>query len=319
MIESTKTTTGVIYCAGRDGLGNRLLTLEKACRYAQEFGFSIAVDWSDDVMMLDDSQVHSLLEFNGISVVQDVDCSSFRRPYPNNLDWFNAQVIAKTVRPSRQFRGILGWLQIWNQYSRYKRCYRHVKTGLHAFRNGEQLGLLALQHDLLLYHCSIPEKEPERLRHVRFSEKTKMAVQEACTNLNQAPDIGIHIRNTDKSSENLRWAYSALDRAIREFDGRPVVHLATDSKSVSLEVTQQFQDKATIQSLTMNRGERPIHLQPGSKQDKWEVALQAITDMVILSNAKMFIFQQASSFSRVALALSSPAQRCLAWDHLNDD
>ena len=146
-----------------------------------------------------------------------------------------------------------------------------------------------------------------------------MAVQEACTNLNQAPDIGIHIRNTDKSSENLRWAYSALDRAIREFDGRPVVHLATDSKSVSLEVTQQFQDKATIQSLTMNRGERPIHLQPGSKQDKWEVALQAITDMVILSNAKMFIFQQASSFSRVALALSSPAQRCLAWDHLNDD
>jgi hypothetical protein len=309
----------VVYCAGRDGLGNRMLTLEKACRYAFEFGMEVVIDWSDDVFQLDRQEFLSFFTLSNVKNCADFDFYAFENPYPNVVSAFNAAALPHLVVDSPDARHHWAMIQFWKRYAEYRRCFRYRKNRRYAFRNGEHLGLLATKHDALLYYCSVPENEPERFRHISFSKEMVRQIGIKFPDLKSHADIGIHIRHTDKASQNLHWAYAAIEKSIAEFQGRPIVHLATDNDIVVNEFLRRFGGSAEIQKLPLHRGSDPMHLREGSKESKHQILFEGMADMWFLANSSHILFQASSSFSRVALALSSPNQTCIAWDFLNEN
>jgi hypothetical protein len=316
---ASKHRNKVVYVAGRDGLGNRLLTLEKACRYAYEFGMKVFVDWEDSVYEMDPLEFASNFEI--ANVVQDemFTFQDFENPYPADLRLFNAYALEKLVRDSPDPRGRWSKLKFWNGFDNYRRCFLYSDNRRVAFRNGERLGLLAEKHDLLLFYCSVPEFEPERFRHVKWAKVLVDAIRNEYRHLSQQPDIGIHIRHTDKSSVNLNWAFICLERAIENSKGMPIVHVATDNSEVLGEVMHRFSSRAHLQFLDFLRGTTPLHLNNQDSSIKKLRLFEALADLWFLSQSNHFIFQADSSFSRVALALSTPHNSCIAWDFLNDN
>ena len=69
---------------GTEGLGNRLLSLEFALRFAHSQKYAVEIDWSDPVYMLDEECFVKYIEVFGVPV-RKVDRNNLGRCYPPAL------------------------------------------------------------------------------------------------------------------------------------------------------------------------------------------------------------------------------------------
>ena len=91
--------------------------------------------------------------------------------------------------------------------------------------------------------------------------------------------------------------------------------LATDNQKLFKELTEKFGRSFQFSFPEFERNGRPLHLNHDAEGK--EVAFEsAIVDLYHLATAKVILFQENSSFSRVAISLSSPNTKRIAWSTL---
>ena len=303
-----------VCCYGRDGLGNRMLSLEAACRLAQEFKKDIYIDWNDPIYEIDNNLWDELFTINGIHRRRDLKIQMYSKPYPKDISLFSHASLINCIHEIKdEQKGILKYLP-YKKLGRWKRAYRY-NSGLYAFRNGENLGTLAQHHDVVLWYCSIPENEPEHFRHLRIRDTMQQEFQSLSQQgFNTTPDIGLHVRHTDKQSGSLTKLYKLINKALEAYSRRPTIHIATDNGPILTRLKTEYNSRANVQYQIIERANDPLHLRIKSKENKHYEVKQALFDMMFLSQSKHFIFQKSSSFSRVSLALSSYFSSCESWD-----
>ena len=296
----------LLFVAGRDGIGNRLLSLEKACRLAALHDFSIYIDWSDSIFSLSQDEFYRLFRVDHVNHTTNVVLSNFIKHYPRKLKFFDANFLEKLTSNQGHWTWLLSKI-----FDRYRDAF-YSDSGKFLFRNGENLNELCHQYDCLLFYSSIPSREPERFRHLAFCENEieRLLIE---FGVNDDIDIGIHIRQTDKVSKDLDRAYDCLFKAIDKFDGIPLVHVATDNVKVLEEFRSRFSSRSHIQSLPIRRTTLPLHLSADTKSDKTAALNSALADIHCLSKSQQFYFQSNSSFSRVAVAMQRQGIAC-PWD-----
>ena len=304
---------GVVCCFGRDGLGNRMLTAELACRQALVCGKGVHIDWEDEVMKLSFESLARYFDVDGLVWWRSFDASVPRSLYPEDRALWNHRSLTCDINEVADPSGWKSKAYLWSRFAQWRRHYRY-KNGRYAFRNGEHLGELLFKHEALLMYCSVPEREPEHFRHFKISSEFKSGLDAWCEarGLRPAPEVAIHVRHTDKSEASLEQLRLALYEQ-HHWTQDTRVHLATDNAAVIEKMKAWIGDKVTLQYFDLERASDPMHLRDEDKTTKEVGLAMALREMLILSKSKEFWYQEASSFSRVALALAGSEQRCFSW------
>ena len=305
---------GIVCCFGRDGLGNRMLTAELACRQALRSRKRISLDWSDPVMKLSPSAMAKYFSIEGLEWFHNFDFDTASDPIPKDRTLWSHDGLLNMLLEVPDPRGWRSAVFFWYRYARWRRHYRYRRGGF-AMRNGEYLGEDLLSRDAVLMYCSIPEREPEHFRHFKIAGSFMESMEQWCSSqgLSAAPELAIHVRHTDKSEASLEPLMAALEMKLSEESSPSVVHIATDNAQVLARITSVVGSRAVVQRLKINRSDDPIHLRDEDATEKEKGMELALRELLILSMAKTFWFQESSSFSRVALALSGSSQTCVSW------
>ena len=298
---------------GTEGLGNRLLSLEFALRFAHSRQYAVEIDWSDPVYMVDKDCFVKHFELIGIELIS-VDRKNPGLCYPPALaehldDDINSWSYRAPFLPI-----IPSSIALWRKIRSWSESRIVKGSGMRRFFSGEHLHLLQPKYDTYLYACDLPYKEPERFRHVRLRH-TPIVEHLSALGLQHEVDIAVHIRSTDKSGKNLGGLFAALHSKRQEFLQAPLLHLATDNQDVFELFRREFDELYSIQSIPLDRANDPIHLRQLNRQQKREDFLNALADIFVLSRSNHFFFQENSSFSRVAIAISHP--QCIATNWLD--
>ena len=302
-----------LWVKGTDGMGNRLLSLEYACRYAAEHQYGIHVDWRDEIAMMDQEAFLEIFSIHGVPILGSPDPAGFVSPYPSDLRIFTEPDIGHLVTPTPLVRRFPQRYAFWRKSGKYHEAYRYRGSMKTAMRNGQYLSGLAGKHDLLCFRCSLPWREPEHFRHVSLKTGVVDGVLRDHPSLREANDVSLHIRNTDKSSPEIRRAIRAVRHLLQDDPSVRTMHLATDNLMAADEVVNSLGDSLEIQMLEITRDSDPIHLRVQTAADKARMLRMAMVDIHLLSSARYLLFQSNSSFSRVAVALQSPQAKCSDW------
>ena len=302
-----------LWIKGGHGLGNRVLSLETACRYATKNGLSVYVDWNDPIYEQSQNELLELFELQGIRSIQKPLIENYNKTYPKDIRVFTSMDLTKLITEKRVFPHLHPMLAPWRKYGRFKRRFRYLNSIKYGIRNGEFLDKLVKHYDLLCFCCSIPENEPEHFRHVKIKNKKIKAIFNDSNLTYLENDIGLHIRNTDKISGNLNKVVECINKLLNEHPKLKTMHLATDSLNVIKLISSKFQDRLNIQILNITRNEEPLHLRAKSKQEKKKELQDSMLDIYVLSQSKYLLFQENSSFSRFAVALQENCNQCIDW------
>jgi hypothetical protein len=302
-----------LWVKGTDGIGNRLLSLEFACRYAAKHRYGVHVDWRDDIAMMDKRQFLEIFSIQGVPVLGSPDPVNFVSPYPSDLRFFTEPDIKSLVTQVPLFSRIPRKFAFWRRTSRFNDAYRYHGGARTALRNGQHLTGLAEKHDLLCFCCSLPWREPEHFRHVKLRCEMIEEVLQRNPSLRETNDLSLHIRNTDKSSPEIKRAIRAVLNLLERDPSLRTMHLATDNAEAAKEVMESLGDLLEIQMLEIPRDSDPIHLRMQTASEKAEMLRLAVVDIHLLASARYLLFQSNSSFSRVAVALQSSQSDCADW------
>ena len=291
-----------------------MLTAELACRQASGSGKRICLDWSDPVMKLSPSAMAKYFSIEGVEWLRRFDFDSASDPIPNDETLWSHDGLLNLLREVPDPRGWRSVLFFWYRYARWRRHYRYRRGGF-AMRNGEYLGEELRSRDAVLMYCSIPEREPEHFRHFKIAHSFMESMEQWCSSqgLSPNPELAIHVRHTDKSEASLEPLMSALEMKLAGGAPPAEIHIATDNAQVLARMKSVVGSRAVVQHLEIKRSDDPIHLREESVEAKEKGMELALREIMILSKAKTFWFQESSSFSRVALALSGPSQTCVSW------
>ena len=304
-----------LWVKGGHGLGNRVLSLETACRYASKNSLAVYVDWNDPIYEQSQNELFELFELQGIRSIQKPIIENYNKTYPKDIRVFTYLDLTKLITEKRVFPNLTPTLAPWRKYGRFKRRFRYLNSIKYAIRNGEFLDKLAQQYDLLCFCCSIPENEPEHFRHVKIKINKIKGIFKDSNLTYLENDIGLHIRNTDKTSGNINKVVGCINKLLNEQPELKTMHLATDSLNVIKLISSKFQDRLDIQILNITRTEEPLHLRTKSKQEKNKELRDSMLDIYVLSQSKYLLFQENSSFSRFAIALQGNSNKCIDWTH----
>jgi len=304
-----------LWVKGGHGLGNRLLSLETACRYAYKHNLSVYIDWNDPIYEQSHSEVLTFLDLQSINSTLQPKIELYNNIYPRDQRLFTEPDLTKLITEKRVLTDLHPSFAPWRKYGRFKRRFRYLHSVKYAVRNGEFLDKLAEKNDLLCFCCSIPENEPEHFRHVKINYKKLDTLYRASNLTCQKNDIGLHIRNTDKNSGRLDKVIDCVNQLLNDNSSLKTMHLATDSLSIVKLISAKFKERLVIQTLNFKRNEEPLHLKIKSKQDKNKELTNALLDIYMLSQSRHLLFQENSSFSRVAVALQDSFSTCIDWTH----
>jgi hypothetical protein len=302
-----------LWVKGKCGLGNRLLSLEIACRYASKYGLAVHVDWRDPIYRQSHEQFLELFDLAGISDMTQPEISAYRSMYPQDANLFLEPDFTKLISSKKLMPNLNPQLAPWRKYGRYINCFRYKHSMKYAVRNGEFLDKYAQTNDLLMFCCDLPMNEPEHFRHVKMRPGVVSKIF-AQTNLARITnDIAIHIRNTDKSANNIECSVDAIRAVMDSNQSIRTLHLATDSKIVQDYIYKELDTELEIQTLNIDRSEDPIHLEEKHHQAKRHDLQLALLDIYILSKSSHLLFQGNSSFGRVAVAMQDYGLHCKDW------
>ena len=302
-----------LWVKGTDGIGNRLLSLEYACRYAAKHQYGVYVDWRDGIAMMDQSEVLRIFSIHGVPIHDSPDPASFASTYPQDLRFFTEPDIRSLVTAAPFFSIIPPKYAFWRKISRFNDAYRYHSGVKVVLRNGQHLDGLSEKHDLLCFCCPLPWREPEHFRHVKLGKESIGAVMRENPSLREINDISLHIRNTDKSSPPVKDAILAVLKLLEMNPELKTMHLATDNRAAAQEVISALGDSLDIQMLEIPRDSDPIHLREQTAAGKIEMMTLAVADIHLLASGRYLLFQGNSSFSRVAVAIQSPQSICIDW------
>ncbi len=290
---------------GKAGMGNRLLCVFTALRYAELTGRELVVDWSDRCYSEDRADVFGRLF--------ETPSAGDMRPWLDSSSVHPPRWVGRIHRSVDEFFGEL---------------FPH-NTELDTDRSVARTTTVDLAAD-------VPEEvavrwawddEIHRLRPWLKGDEARMsddeilrkivkerfvfapAVREPIDTFTAAhfhgPMIGVHVRFTDR--RNPFAHYHWMIDYIRSFEPEARIFLATDNPRVEDEFRTRYGDRVCTTVKWFPDDGRPIHkcwVQP----DKLSLAIEALVDMVLLSRTNFLIVNKTSTFGKVAHLLADPAK-----------
>lgn len=305
-----------LWVKGCNGLGNRLLVLEKTLRLAAKYSSAVYIDWTDDVFSLSSSTFRKYFNLIQTNEVERPNYSNYRAPYPKHRALFETSNVFEigTFRPFLHF--IPDSIGIWRRVSRLKHRFRlHNKCRTLCFNaDAIESKIADNSNDLICIVSEIPLHEPEIFRHIQLNGAEIKSLSKKYNVASQDFDIAIHVRDTDKASPQRKSLHKILNHLVSPGEVL-TVYLATDNQKIIQELTEKFGRSFQFSFPEFERNGRPLHLNQDTEGK--EVAFEsAIVDLYHLATAKTILFQENSSFSRVAISLSSPNTKRITWSTL---
>jgi hypothetical protein len=164
----------------------------------------------------------------------------------------------------------------------------------------------AYEEDILLHHqCGGGQPSDRLLRGLRLSPRLAARFNKRWSALPK-PYVGIHIRDTDKTSS---------DETVRPVlaGHRGTIFLATDSVAAQ-QRARELRTEGLFMSGIPDRGGSPIHHHPSSPVEKKALNTTAVIDLLILALAQaVHVSTRDSGYSRLALRLNAKQSLVLRW------
>jgi len=339
----------VLWLKGCAGLGNRLISIDNAIKYAKKSHRTICIDWSDGMfgaqghnVFTDFFEVCDIPYLSDVKVAADMLADGCSR-YPSMLDADNCNL---PVYAERQSKGL------FNAYFPFLsrlRGYKYLMSSFRLHTFGYLLGLpsfqacdktqmswfkafsqrndgknmpmggnlsLSLDEDIVLYADFRPMTNmSDVLKHVRLHQDFLNKINTIADDLGIRDAVGVHVRFTDKkangSFDNL---FAKLAKEKRPVflctDNEEIVQLFKDNVSYGLVLYQKYIPKVT---------DGGIHIWASQMNDqelKYKMFEDSIIEMWLLSMTYTLYWQGNSSFSYISKLLMSDNHKCIDWTTL---
>lgn len=300
-----KPTQEMIYVKGLEGLGNRMFSLEYAARLAAVWDRELYVDWEDPMYSVNQETFSEFFTLTQVRHCSVFESERFESPYPHDISLFTMGDIRGVLSKPRRIEIIPNFLAPWRRVSRLSGRFIVASQPWKFVLSGEHIRPKLCKHDLVLFLCELPFREPERFRHLKWN-CARIEREVAKIGLSATPDIAIHIRNTDKKGSSGEVALKQLNLMLADVVESQHIHLATDSSADLDLIRSNIDVRHKLTSIDMSRDSRAIHLRDATEKEARERFVQALVDMYILASSKQLIYQSNSSFSRIALGMRDP-------------
>lgn len=338
---------------GSAGLGNRLLVLAYAIRYAQETDRKLVIDWTDGMYgqkgvssFADYFELKDMEYLTAVEQIPNWENASYYpasfglKPKASIYELYLADASANLVRWVPKSLLAPGRFRLLHRFWRHRntpdeRAQQSDMGAIRAFLEGPHKHLLYgqdlplnLAHQVVMFadfapfHEDTPTIFRQMIQPVSYLQEAISQFAELHSLASQA--LGLHIRQTDKQgTQVLSRLFPHIDSFLDKIDR---IFLATDNPTVKQELIDRYgEGRVLVQAsylpdvqaeLTRARG--GIHhlmLEKGGDQ----VALHAresVLDMWLLSRCAYLLYQGNSSFSRIASYLHHSPDQVRDWFEL---
>lgn len=291
----------IVLVKGSSGLGNRLLSLLSAILYARLAGRQVVVDWRDGSYADPGVNAFPLLFRSESAAALDRD-----PPSTSVAPWMwdgrlhmSARQVYEVLCPHgprhSPFVGSLfsfdpGILDhpadvivTWSSVHFLALLRRHFSGPWKGWRRmGDDAILARLLREELAFH-------PEILAHA----------EEIRRSWPRRPRIGVHVRNTDRTT-NLRRLHRRLEALLTRVP-EAGIFLATDDAGVETDFHRRYPDVATVPKWFPPSG--PLHTPNSPCPDRLAMARTSLVEMRLLTACDHLIVNGNSSFSQITRLL----------------
>lgn len=298
---------GVVLVKGAAGLGNRLLSLLSAILYAKLAGRGVVVDWRDGLYAEPGVDAFPLLfRSSVVSICERDPLAGSVSPWmwDHRLHWTVGEVIEAMGNSGTVHCPFAGGLYsfdpahlghpedvlvMWSYVSIIGKLRRHLTGRWQEWGAIGDDGLVTkLLHENLEMHPEI----------VACAEKVRRTWPER-------PRIGVHVRNTDRTTNVRRLGRQLEALVAREPDA--AIFLATDSARVEDDFRRRHPRVLTVPKWFPPSG--PLHLRRSGCPDRVAMARASLVEMQLLIGCDHLIFNSDSSFSLIAALWRQRSQR----------
>lgn len=296
----------IIISKGTSGLGNRILASCTAILYAEIVGAQVYIDWTEgNYSDRGINSFHQFFECLSPAFIAELPSEVLENPsiYPakwrGKLDFSFGELLQQPdvteekltfdVSRSNFKEDIL----VFCAYTHKIHKMRHLFSGDYSFlqklNNAEILRILLDKFFVL----KNPVKDlVETYKQEQFTPST----------------IGVHVRYTD-----MKISVDDIIKSVRKIMGKDSdrqIFLATDSQDIIQRFKATFPNTITTQKWLPESGGR-LHLV--SDRDNYQIGVEALRDLYLLTECPSLVYSSQSSFGRVA-ALLSQAQPNAIYD-----
>ena len=295
--------SGTVLVKGTNGLGNRLLTLLSAILYAKLAGRRVVVDWRDGFYADPGVNAFPLLfrSESAAAVDRDMPSTSVAPWMWDGRLHLSAKQVSDALCPGgpwhSPFAGSL--------FSFDPRRLDHPADVIVTWSSVHFIGQLRR-------HFSGPWKEWGRLgddailarllrEELEFHPEVLARAEEVRRSWPGRPRIGVHVRNTDRTT-NLRCLHRRLE-ILRARNPDAGLFLATDDAGVEREFHRRYPDVVTVPKWFAASG--PLHKPNAPCPDRLAMARASLVDMRLLAGCDHLVVNGNSSFSQMTRLLWS--------------
>lgn len=322
---------------GCAGLGNRLVTVLAAIKYAKRNNRILIVDWEDGQFdrfgenafskTLDLKNVDHLGSYKDIKDFNMLSHSSklFKATPQKGIYELYFQESSKVFLklPESLFpKGILSKLRF---------CWKPISpslnissdSDLHALANVFDKDCLeygdwlkdGYKDDVLYYADFLPnisfENMKEYIQPKAFIQKKVNEFAE--THQFDKEVTGVHIRHTDKRP--IASLEKFIDKLSKDLSTKRI-YLSTDSEEVEKLFMKQFSDLILFPKYKPKLNSEGLHqwaLYNKAEELKYRIYEDSLLEMMLLSKVKYLYYQSNSTFSKVSKAYSQNPVNCYDW------
>lgn len=338
-----------LWLKGCAGLGNRLITLASAIKYAQKTDRCIYVDWSDGMFgSLGHNVFYDFFEFCDLKNISDFSiienmikqkCTCYPRML-HDVD-YNIPVYAE-----RKQQGL--FYAYFPMPSRFK-IYKYIVSSFRLHQLGYLLGApsfqsvdktdmtwgksfrqrndgknmpmgnslsLSLKEDVVLYADFRPLTSMKDIfLHVKLRDSVLEKINKIADELQIRDAIGVHVRYTDKKP---RKEFDNLIKRIQEENRN--VFLCTDNDEVIDRLKSDLSNRVIVYPKyipSVNDG--GIHIWASQMNDgelKTKMFEDCVIEMWLLSMTSKLFWQGNSSFSYISKLLMQGKKETIDWTKL---
>ncbi len=279
------------------GLGDNLCSVFAGIVVATFYGRKLIVDWSDGSFGEPNMNVFPLLFDLSPSISTDKSLSELN----GSTSVQPPSWVGNLLRHSYE----LYLEQNWDTYQR-KRTIDLLSTDPQYFNSAVDI-LVITDFTRLPCQSTLKDLAPVVAGHIKPSQTIRKYLDDYIS-LNLAQHyIGIHVRMTSEKgaqekSRKLSYYIQLLKEIRAENPSLKKIFLATDNASVINEWKNIFPDVVVRQKLMPKAGD-PMHLTEFGLS-RFEVTIDAVLDMLILSKGNFLLFPDNSAFSLSSAILS---------------
>lgn len=306
---------------GCAGLGNRLVTVMAAIRYAQRNARILVVDWRDG--QFDKKGVDA---FEKCFILKDIIHTT-----PDNVEnWETMSHSSELFKRSREeglydlyleyqspfFLGFPERLFSGTVFSKWRRRWEPIEKGNPGLPFGGDLRD-GRAEDVLYFVDFLPMIAYDALpQFLGLRPEIEKKVNDLAADMKLRDAVGIHIRSTDKKPT--RPVEDIIRHLKTKHVGQPV-YLSTDSIQIEELFSRSFSKLLLLPKTKPQLKGEGLHqwaLYNQEEELKYVIYEESVLEMFLLSKCQTLYYQGNSTFSNISKVYHTDRQQCYDWQSL---